>query len=74
MMLNVGNGVNCPTTPCAAGSVCTAGPISVQAVNVTGPDSRPASQVTVVYQGIQLFPLPWLMGKLNVTRVAQMRI
>jgi len=74
MMLNVGNSVNC-TPGCLPNTVCTAGPnISVQALNVTGPDGQPASQVTVVYQGIQLFPLPWLMGRLNVTRVAQMRI
>ena len=73
MMLNVGNSVNC-AVGCSAGSSCIAGPITVQALNVTGPDGQPASQVTVAYQGIQLFPLPWLMGRLNVTRVAQMRI
>ena len=80
MMPNVGNGVNC-TTGCAAGSVCTAGPISVRARRLDGQggvpfgaDGAPASEVIVSYQGVQLFPLPWLMGKLNVTRVVQMRL
>jgi hypothetical protein len=80
MLPNVGTGVNC-AVGCAAGSVCTAGPISVRARRLDGQggvpfgaDGSPASEVTVTYQGIQLFPLPWLMGRLNVARVAQMRL
>lgn len=80
MMPNVGAGVSC-AVGCAAGSVCTAGPISVQARSLDGtggmplgPDGAHATEVRVTYQGIQLFPLPWLMGKLDISRVAQMRI
>jgi Flp pilus assembly protein TadG len=73
-MPNVGSGVSC-TAGCAAGSTCTAGPISVRAQRVNaGVDGAPASQVSVTYQGIQLFPLPWLMGRLNITRVVDMKI
>ena len=80
MMNNVGNGVNC-AVGCAAGSFCAAGPISVRARRLDGTnglpfgaDGTPASEVTVSYQGFQLFPLPSLLGKLDVTRVAQMRL
>jgi Flp pilus assembly protein TadG len=31
------------------------------------------STVSVTYQTIQLFPIPWLMGQMTITRTAQMR-
>ena len=73
-MANVGSGVNC-SMGCAPGSVCTAGPISVRAQRLDpGVDGDPATRVSVTYQGLQLFPLPWLMGKLDITRVVEMKI
>ncbi len=81
MMLNVGFTTSC-TAGCAPGSACSAGSnITVQARRLNGQngvpwgvDGRLASEVTVTYRGIQLFPLPWLMGKLDVTRIVQMRV
>lgn len=69
---NVGSGVSCPV--CSPGAACTAGPITVQATAVTGPDGLPASQVSVTYTSPQLFPLPWLMGRLTITRQVQMKV
>jgi Flp pilus assembly protein TadG len=67
-----------------AGGTCTLGTgtpaplaVSVQAIpGASCPDAgyvvggSQCSQVTVTYRGIQLFPLPYLMGKLDVTRTA----
>ena len=55
-------------------SSCNASPLQVTAQSITGPDGNPASQVTVIYQTIQLVPIPGLPGKWNFKRVATMRI
>ncbi len=73
---NIGRSLNCPGT-CAAGADCTAGPLTVRAQLVPAADSadgRPASRVAVTYQTVQLFPLPWLAGRLTIRRVVEMRI
>lgn len=69
---NVGSGVSCPV--CTPGSSCTAGPFTVQATAVAGPDGSPASEVRVTYTTPPLFALPWLMGQMTITRRVQMRI
>lgn len=53
---------------------CNALPVIVTASEVTGVDGAIASQVAVTYQTEQLIPFPGLMGRLTLTRVAQMRV
>jgi Flp pilus assembly protein TadG len=54
---------------------CGSLPIIVQASSVTGPDSAPASEVAVTYRSNQMIPIPGLlMGRMTVTRRAQMRV
>jgi hypothetical protein len=55
-------------------TTCGALPLIVTATSVVGPDGDPASKVSVTYQSIQLFPIPGLMGQLQVTRSATMRV
>ena len=80
MLPNVGPGTTCS---CGGGSgaTCTAGPITVVARFLNGAggvpfgaDGEPASEVSVTYQSPQLFPLPWLMGRLTITRVVQVKV
>ncbi len=53
---------------------CTSLPVIVTASQVTGIDGALATQVSVTYQTNQLIPLPWLTGRLTITRTAQMRV
>ena len=54
---------------------CNSLPLIVLAEAITGVDGAPASRVTVTYQTDQLIPIPLLlMGRLNVTRIAVMRV
>ncbi len=54
-------------------ATCNALPLQVTAQSVTGPDSKPASKVTVTYRTLQLIPIPGLTGQLTITRVVEMR-
>ncbi|PYT28708.1 MAG: hypothetical protein DMG57_13795 [Acidobacteria bacterium] len=58
----------------AAASVSQILPVAVTAAQVVGPDSFQASQVSVTYQTIPMIPMPGLMGQMNITRTAVMRI
>jgi hypothetical protein len=62
---NVGNSKTCPSTN-----------PSVTAVLVnSGPDTKPASKVTVTYTSISLIPIPGLLKKqFTLTRSATMRV
>jgi Flp pilus assembly protein TadG len=53
---------------------CTSLPLIVTAAGGTGPDGSPTSRVTVTYQTPQLFPLPFLMGRMTLRRVSEMRV
>ena len=54
---------------------CGSLPLIVTASSVTGPDNAPASKVDVTYQSSQMIPIPGLlMGRMTVTRTAQMRV
>ena len=54
---------------------CTSSPLTVTAQKVTGPDLKPASQVTVTYTTMGLIPIPGLLASnATITRVVQMRI
>jgi hypothetical protein len=57
-------------------SNCDSLPLKVSAVLLpTGQDGSPASQVSVQYQSALFIPIPGLlMGRLNITRTAQMRL
>lgn len=55
-------------------TTCTSLPVIVTAAPVTGPDGAAASQVSVTYQTLPLFPIPGLMGQMTITRTAQMRV
>jgi Flp pilus assembly protein TadG len=62
---NVGNAV----------TACTGTPVSVTAVNITGPDSAPASLVTVVYKSIPMIPIPGILpNQFTLTRAVKMRV
>jgi len=61
---NVGSGV----------TTCSALPVQVTATSVVGADGAAASQVSVTYQTLSLFPIPGLMGQMTITRTAQMRV
>lgn len=54
---------------------CGASPLQVTATNYTEPTFNTlASRVTVTYTTIQLFPLPFMSGKLVINRTATMRL
>ena len=55
---------------------CGSGPLVVTATAIPAIDdaSRPATRVRVTYQTVQLFPLPFLMGRMNLTRQAEFRV
>jgi len=50
--------------------------ITVQTVSqpFTGADGQPATQVSVTYTSVPLFPIPGLTGQYSLTRVVQLRI
>jgi Flp pilus assembly protein TadG len=54
-------------------SSCNSSPLQVSAATVVASDGTTASLVTVAYSSIQLIPLPWMTGKLTITRTAEMR-
>lgn len=60
----------------SANTVTDAMPIAVTVAAISGPDATPlgAARVAVTYRSPQLFPLPGLMGRLTVTRVAEARV
>jgi len=48
---------------------------TVSATSFTGPDSKPAAQVSVTYQSVSLIPIPGVLAKqFTITRVVKMRI
>ena len=63
---------------CAAspGAISDSQPIAVQVAAVAGPDATTlgAARVTVTYRTPQLFPLPGLMGRMTLTRIAEARV
>jgi len=53
---------------------CDSNPV-VTASAITGPDSAPASQVSVRYQTVALIPIPGLLPKqVTITRTVKMRV
>lgn len=66
------------TTTCAAskGAITDASPVAVELYASAGPDGTAlgAGQVAVTYRSPQLFPIPGLMGRMTITRVAEGRI
>ncbi len=77
---NVGAGV----IPAATAPTCTAGPVTVRLDALSGnqcADYDPTAaaptecvRVSVTYQTVQLFPLPWMMGRMNLTRIVEARM
>lgn len=64
---NVGAGV----------TTCASLPVQVAATAVpagSAVDGAPASRVSVTYQTIPMFPIPGLMGRMTLTRTAEMRV
>lgn len=55
---------------------CTALPLIVNVSSFADPETSPklGSRVSVTYQTVQLFPLPFLMGRMTLTRVAEARV
>ena len=51
-------------------------PLTVTALSVaSGPDLKPASQVTVTYTTMSLIPIPGLLTRqITITRIVQMRV
>lgn len=58
----------------ATASVTASAPVGVDIASVAGPDGQASTQATVLYQTVQLIPIPGiLMGKTQFRRVAQVR-
>lgn len=58
-------------------AICNGAPLTVAAAQVLpadSPDGELGTRVTVTYQSIPLFPIPGLTGRLNVTRIVEMRV
>ena len=55
-------------------STCGAAPLVVSARSFNDADGALATEVTVTYTTNQLFPLPFLTGRLTITRKVQMRV
>lgn len=53
---------------------CTTLPLIVDATAFTDSEGKPASRVSVTYQTVQLFPLPFMMGRMTATRTVEMRV
>lgn len=53
---------------------CDSAPLTVTVASFTDSEGKLASRVQVTYQTIPLFPLPFLMGKLNMSRMAEVRV
>jgi Flp pilus assembly protein TadG len=57
---------------------CNSSPLTVTASPVTAANSADgaaaASRVTVVYTTMQLIPIPWLTGQVQITRFVEMRV
>jgi len=54
---------------------CSNSTLTVTAAGVTGPDSNPATSVSVTYRGLNMIPIPGLLtGRLTFTRNVQMRV
>ena len=53
---------------------CGVLPLTVTATAFNDAEAKAASRVTVTYQTAQLFPLPFLTGRLTLTRIAEMRV
>ena len=58
----------------ASTHTCTSLPLIVTATPFNDAEGMPASRVAVTYQSVQLFPLPYMMGRMTLTRVAEMRV
>ena len=73
-MPNVSVALN--TCAASAGAITDALPISVVVAAIPGPDATTlgAARVSVSYRSPQLFPLPGLMGRMTVTRIAEARV
>lgn len=70
-----------PTTTCnCSGVSCTAGPmqITLQPISGTtcleGVAAARCARVTLSYQTVPLFPLPYLTGQLTIVRVAEAKV
>jgi Flp pilus assembly protein TadG len=60
---------------CGTSSVTSAAPVAVSASSITGPDSNPATSVTVIYMTPQLIPIPGLLpGQITITRTVKMPV
>ncbi len=65
---------NCTGSSCTAGASNQLGVFAQVLPSAVSPDGDPAAEVAITYQTIDLFPLPWIGGKMTFTRVARMRI
>lgn len=70
--------VSSTATVCAANknAITDANPVAVELFASAGPDGTTlgAGQVAVTYRSPQLFPIPGLMGRMTITRVAEGRV
>jgi Flp pilus assembly protein TadG len=54
---------------------CGNSTLTVTAASVAGPDTKPATSVSVTYRGLNMIPIPGLlMGRFTFTRNVQMRV
>lgn len=54
---------------------CGTSPLVVTASQISGPDGKPASSVTVTYTCMQMIPIPGLLsGQPTISRTVQMKV
>lgn len=53
---------------------CDKAPLTVGVTTAVDTDGFQTTRVTVTYQTPQLIPLPYIAGKMNISRAAEMRV
>ena len=65
----------CPTSPTEAFPVAVVATLVPSGIDADLPlYMRPAWSVTISYLTIRLFPLPWLPGRMTITRTVEARV
>jgi hypothetical protein len=64
----------CPASPTATFPVAVVATLVPSGIDADASHTRPAWRVTVSYLTIPVFPLPWMAGRMTMTRTAEMRV
>jgi hypothetical protein len=64
----------CPASPTEAFPVAVVATLIPTGIDGDGLNARPAWRVAVTYLTVRLFPLPWLPGRMTITRTVEARV